>query len=113
MPAIVLPVPWADAADYVAAFPEDGELGRLLGIERDPDVEGFAERVALRAEGRLAELAMTTTPDNAAVPAFSVSLGSPREGVLRGRNLERGQRVDVVMFGLLRHEWREAQSSLD
>jgi RimJ/RimL family protein N-acetyltransferase len=49
---------------------------------------------------------MTTTPDNSAVPALAARLGFAREGVLRERNLERGQRVDVVMFGRLRDEWR-------
>ena len=46
--------------DYAAAFGDDPELGRLLGME----------------------------------------------GVLPKRNVERGQRVDVVWFGVLREEWR-------
>ena len=49
-----------DAPAYAAAFGDDPELGRLLGME----------------------------------------------GVLRKRNVERGQRVDVVWFGVLREEWR-------
>jgi len=47
---------------------------------------------------------MTTTPDNAGVEPLAARLGFTREGVLRGRNLERGRRVDVVWFGLLRDE---------
>jgi RimJ/RimL family protein N-acetyltransferase len=53
----------------------------------------------------LLRVEMTTTPDNAAVAALAVRLGFTREGVLRQRNVERGQRVDVVWFGVLREEW--------
>jgi RimJ/RimL family protein N-acetyltransferase len=50
----------------------------------------------------LDRIEMTTTPDNLAVPAIAARLGFEREGMMRSRNLERGERVDVVMFGLLR-----------
>ena len=59
----------------------------------------FEELDLLRVE-------MTTTPDNAAVFALAERLGFTHEGVLRKRNVERGQRVDVVWFGVLREEWR-------
>ena len=157
-----------DAAAYVAAFRADPELGRLLGMEEDPDEARIRKRAkrlpALAAEGRIAELAigepfagtvilhsidehhrrgevgfwlvpeargrglgsravalavdwafetldllrveMTTTPDNAAVFALARRLGFTHEGVLRKRNVERGRRVDVVWFGVLREEWR-------
>jgi len=157
-----------DAPAYAAAFRDDPELGRLLGMEEDPEEPGLRERAerlpALAAEGRMAELAigeafagtvtlhsfdehhrrceigfwlvpaargqglgsaavalavswafdaldllrveMTTTPDNEAVVALARRLGFEREGVLRKRNVERGQRVDVVWFGVLREEWR-------
>jgi RimJ/RimL family protein N-acetyltransferase len=49
---------------------------------------------------------MTTTPENPAVPALAQRLGFTQEGVLRSRNVERGQRVDLVWFGLLREEWQ-------
>ncbi len=49
---------------------------------------------------------MTTTPENPSVPALARRLGFAQEGVLRKRNVERGQRVDVVWFGVLREEWR-------
>jgi RimJ/RimL family protein N-acetyltransferase len=48
---------------------------------------------------------MTTTPDNPTVPPLARRLGFTREGVLRLRNLERGERVDLIWFGLLREEW--------
>jgi len=54
----------------------------------------------------LLRVEMTTTPDNAAVFALARRLGFTQEGVLRKRNVERGQRVDVVWFGVLREEWR-------
>jgi RimJ/RimL family protein N-acetyltransferase len=53
----------------------------------------------------LLRVEMTTTPDNEAVFALAERLGFTREGVLRKRNLERGERVDVVWFGVLREEW--------
>jgi [ribosomal protein S5]-alanine N-acetyltransferase len=163
----------ADAPGYAGAFSADPDLGRLLGVERDPDeasirsrIEGqleTAERGAAvefaiadassdalwgsvimhsfdwhhrrcelgfwlvpAARGRgvgsgavalavswamsnlsLLRVEMTTTPDNAPVFALARRLGFVQEGVLRRRNVERGQRVDVVWFGLLREEWRE------
>jgi len=48
---------------------------------------------------------MTTTPDNDRAFALAGRLGFTHEGVLRKRNLERGERVDVVWFGVLREEW--------
>ena len=59
----------------------------------------FEELDVLRVE-------MTSTPDNAGVFALAERLGFTHEGVLRKRNVERGQRVDVVWFGVLREEWR-------
>jgi RimJ/RimL family protein N-acetyltransferase len=66
--------------------------------------------VALVVSWALAELdllrvEMTTTPDNAGVFALARRLGFTQEGVLRKRNVERGRRVDVVWFGVLREEW--------
>lgn len=67
--------------------------------------------VALAVSWALGELdllrvEMTTTPDNDAVFALARRLGFTHEGVLRKRNVERGVRVDVVWFGVLREEWR-------
>lgn len=161
-----------DAGAYVAAFREDRDLGRLLGMEEDPSEESVRGRVERQAEraaaGQAVELAiadpasdallgglvlrsfdwhsrrcevgfwvvpgqrrrgvavaavalaldwvfgevdllrveMTTTPENAAVPALARRLGFTQEGVLRARNIERGRRVDVVWYGLLREEWQ-------
>ena len=53
----------------------------------------------------LLRVEMTTTPDNLAVAAMARRMGFSQEGVLRARNVERGRRVDVVWFGLLREEW--------
>ena len=53
----------------------------------------------------LLRVEMTTTPENQAVPALAARLGFTQEGVLRARNIERGRRVDIVWFGLLREEW--------
>jgi RimJ/RimL family protein N-acetyltransferase len=49
---------------------------------------------------------LTTTPDNAPTRALALKLGFTEEGTMRRRNLERGRRVDVVMFAVLRDEWR-------
>jgi RimJ/RimL family protein N-acetyltransferase len=59
----------------------------------------FGELDLLRVE-------ITTTPDNAAVAALAARLGFAQEGILRQRNVERRQRVDVVWFGVLREEWQ-------
>lgn len=161
-----------DVDAYAASFTSDADLGRLLGIEHDPDATSLRERLGrldgLAKEGRLAELAiadaatdvfrgsltlhsfdwrnrrgelgfwvvpdarrrgtcaralalaldwlfgaldleraeMTSTPDNDAVAALAGKLGFALEGTMRQRNLERGRRVDVVMFGLLRSDRR-------
>jgi RimJ/RimL family protein N-acetyltransferase len=50
----------------------------------------------------LERIEITTTPDNRAARALAESLGFTEEGVLRGRNRERGRRVDVVMLARLR-----------
>ncbi len=49
---------------------------------------------------------LTTTPDNAATRALAQKLGFTEEGTMRRRNLERGRRVDVVMFAVLKDEWQ-------
>jgi [ribosomal protein S5]-alanine N-acetyltransferase len=49
----------------------------------------------------------TTTPDNPQAQSLALRLGFQREGVMRHRNVERGGRVDLVIFGLLRGEWAQ------
>lgn len=53
----------------------------------------------------LLRVEMTTTPDNEVLPRLARRAGFTQEGILRARNFERGQRVDIVWFGLLREEW--------
>jgi RimJ/RimL family protein N-acetyltransferase len=53
----------------------------------------------------LDRMEMTTTPDNAATRALASKLGFAEEGTMRERNFERGRRVDVMMFAVLREEW--------
>jgi RimJ/RimL family protein N-acetyltransferase len=55
----------------------------------------------------LKRIEMTTAPDNAASLALARKLGFTREGVLRSRNRERGEHVDVVMLGVLAGELRQ------
>jgi RimJ/RimL family protein N-acetyltransferase len=163
-----------DAGPYAAAFREDRALGRLLGVEVDPDEAAVRKRIdqhpqhgedtqfvqlaiadpatealwgevivhslddhnrrgevgfwvapAQRRRGvgsravaltlswlfgelGLLRVEMTTTPENEAVPALARRLGFQQEGVLRSRNVERGRRVDILWFGLLREEWAES-----
>jgi RimJ/RimL family protein N-acetyltransferase len=49
----------------------------------------------------LVRIEMTTLPDNAGSLALARKAGFQREGLLRGRNFERGAQVDIVMLGLL------------
>ncbi len=50
----------------------------------------------------LERLEITTTPENTGAQALAEALGFQREGVMIARNLERGQRVDVVLLARLR-----------
>lgn len=74
--------------------------GNGVGVRAVACVIGWAFDVVdlLRVE-------LTTTPDNRAAAATARRLRFTQEGVLRRRNIERAQRVDVVFFGLLREEW--------
>ena len=56
-----------------------------------------------------ARVELTTAPDNESLVRLAQRLGFRREGMLRAHNVERGQRVDVVCFGLLREEWQAAR----
>jgi RimJ/RimL family protein N-acetyltransferase len=91
-----------------------GELGFwIVPSARRRGLARAAVRLALRWTFRdldLERVELTTTPENDAVARLAGRLGFTREGLLRGRNLERGRRVDVVVFGLLRDEWREGLS---
>jgi RimJ/RimL family protein N-acetyltransferase len=52
-----------------------------------------------------------TFPDNQAAKGLARSLGFVEEGVMRGRNLERGVRVDLALFARLRDDQAAAASS--
>ena len=54
---------------------------------------------------------IVTTPDNAGSLAVARRLGFVEEGLLRGRDIEDGRRIDVVIYGLLRDDWRRSRSS--
>jgi len=52
----------------------------------------------------LVRIEMTTLPDNEGSLALAEKIGFTREGLLRSRNFERGNQVDIVMLGVLRGE---------
>ena len=94
-------------------FPEDGrgEFGYLVaaGARR----RGVASR-ALRLYAKWAfdelgveRLEVLAQPDNAASVALAESVGFRREGLLRSYTSLRGQRVDMVVLGMLRGELRQ------
>jgi ribosomal-protein-alanine N-acetyltransferase len=168
------PLAEQDASAYAAAFREDPDLGRLLGLQADPD-EGWARAHARRCSdaaesGELVELAILDTDTDeflgvvmllridwqsrrcelgywltprsrrkgAANAAVAVALdwafagldllrveiattvenlrsqelarrhGFTEEALQRARDVERGRRVDVIQFGLLREEYLPA-----
>jgi RimJ/RimL family protein N-acetyltransferase len=49
---------------------------------------------------------LTALPENEAVPRIADAFGYGFEGTMRGRNFERGRRVDLLLWGLLRDERR-------
>lgn len=52
----------------------------------------------------LVRIEMTTLPDNEAALGLARKVGFQREGLLRNRNFERGEQVDIVMLSLLAGE---------
>ena len=54
---------------------------------------------------------ITALPENASVPHIAKKFGFTYEGTLRQRNLERGRRVDLLIWGLLRDEWEASGES--
>lgn len=83
-----------------------GEVGYWL--VPDARGRGIAKvAVSLLVEWAFQELELdrieiTTTPENASARALARSLGFTEEGVMISRNLERGERVDVVLMARLR-----------
>lgn len=52
----------------------------------------------------LERIEITALPENEVMPRIAESLGFTFEGTMRRRNLERGRRVDLLLWGLLRDE---------
>lgn len=84
----------------------------LLSGERGAGVA--TEAVGLTVEWAFAELGMhrvemvtvPSLPHIERVLALAERLGFQREGVMRERNFERGERLDTVMLAVLRAEWK-------
>jgi [ribosomal protein S5]-alanine N-acetyltransferase len=85
-----------------------GELGYwLVAGARGRGVATRALRLALRwmfEDLGLERAEIATTPDNAGSLAVARRLGFAEEGLLRGRDVEEGRRVDIVILGLLRSD---------
>jgi RimJ/RimL family protein N-acetyltransferase len=56
-------------------------------------------------EAKLERIEITALPENVSIPHIAEKFGFTYEGTLRKRNLERGRRVDLLIWGLLREEW--------
>jgi RimJ/RimL family protein N-acetyltransferase len=71
-----------------------GVLTRALALVLD---WAFGELALERME-------LTALPENEAVPRIAEKFGYVFEGTMRKRNFERGRRVDLLLWGLLRDE---------
>jgi [ribosomal protein S5]-alanine N-acetyltransferase len=76
-----------------------GVMTRALGLVLD---WAFGELALERME-------LTALPENAAVPGLAAKFGYVFEGTMRSRNFERGRRVDLLLWGLLRDERRPVE----
>jgi len=95
------PLEERDLAAYVQSFRDDPQLGALLGLVADTEADEFAGSILLHScdwKNRRA--------DNEAVVGIAERFGFVYEGTMRARNLERGVRVDLLMWGLLAAERR-------
>jgi RimJ/RimL family protein N-acetyltransferase len=85
------------------------ELGYwLVPGARGRGVATRAARLALRwmfEDLGLERVQVVTTPDNAGSLAVARRLGFVQEGVLRGRDIEDGARIDILVHGLLRSDF--------
>jgi ribosomal-protein-alanine N-acetyltransferase len=86
-----------------------GELGYWIVVgARGRGLATRALRLALRwmfQDLGLERAEIATTPDNAGSLGVARRLGFAEEGLLRGRDVEEGRRVDVVILGLLRSDF--------
>jgi RimJ/RimL family protein N-acetyltransferase len=80
----------------IAAARGRGVMTRALALVLD---WAFGELALERME-------LTALPENQAVPHLAAKFGYVFEGTMRGRNFERGRRVDLLLWGLLREERR-------
>ncbi len=85
-----------------------GEVG--FWIEANARGRGFGS-AALRLmlgwafdELGLERIELTALPENETVPHIAAKFGFTYEGCLRQRNYERGRRVDLLIWGLLKDE---------
>lgn len=79
----------------------------LAREERGRGIGTAAIRLVLRwafEELGLERVEITALPENDVVPRLAERLGFTFEGVRRQRNFERGRRVDILTWGLLRDE---------
>ena len=85
-----------------------GELGYwLVAGARGRGLATRAVGLALRwmfEDLGLERAEIATTPENTGSLAVARRLGFAEEGLLRGRDVEDGERVDVVILGLLRSD---------
>ena len=120
------PEQWADrtgALFCIAAADDDRVLGScgLVAVDHDNHVAEIGYWVAATARGsgvaqRAVELLATwafqnggmhrlevyVDPDNVASCTVAERVGAVREGLLRGKVLSRGTRVDMVLYALVR-----------
>lgn len=96
--------------------------GRRLGIvigEKDLWGRGYGQLAAARAVDHafhvlgLDRITAEVFADNPRSVRMFESLGFVREGVMRESIQRDGQRVDELIFGLLRHEWAGSGSDRD
>ena len=86
------------------------EIGAWIAQDvRDRGVGSAAFRLVLDwafDDLGLERIEVTALPENTNVPHIVESFGFTYEGTMRKRNFERGRRVDLLMWGLLRDERR-------
>jgi RimJ/RimL family protein N-acetyltransferase len=120
------------ASGNVATFAiyRNGELGGYVRAERTGPITCDAHCIFARdfygyqttipalnkVAGQLFEagiqrITLSTLAHNTPVRALLKRLGAVEEGRLREATLQDGQPVDVLIFGLLRHEWESKQQA--
>lgn len=67
--------------------------------------EALAQVLEWSFAAGIERMELTALPENTVVPRIAARFGYVLEGTLRQRNLERGRRVDLLIWGLLRDEW--------